>query len=311
MSYLKVKNKIIVTPIKDILEQVHTETKGRYLKQMIVRGSNIGITCPFHSEGNEYHPSCYIVDDFSRDDNGVYHCFACGSSGTLLDLIAFCFQEDVIFATEWLEERFADSFVMNDVYLPEITLKKDKLSYLDENILEQYRYFHPYMFERHLTEEIIRKFQIGCTSDGRYITFPCWDEHNNLVGIYMRSTINKEFIIPKNIKKCVYLLNYCINNNITTVYVCESQFNALTLYVWGYNGIALFGTGSKEQYEILKRSGIRNYILCFDGDSAGDKARERFIRYMPKDIFITSKILPRGKDVNDLSKEEFDNLPVI
>ena len=32
---------------------------------------------------------------------------------------------------------------------------------------------------------------------------------------------------------------------------------------------------------------------------------------MSKDIFISTKLIPKYKDVNDLTKEEFDNLPLI
>ena len=56
---------------------------------------------------------------------------------------------------------------------------------------------------------------------------------------------------------------------------------------------------------------IRNYILCFDGDEAGDKGRDRFINAMNDDIFISYKVIPRGKDVNDLDKKTFDSLEVI
>ena len=73
----------------------------------------------------------------------------------------------------------------------------------------------------------------------------------------------------------------------------------------------MFGTGSKYQYDILKRSGIRNYILCFDGDDAGRKGIKRFIDNMPNDVIISIKQIPEGKDVNDLDKETFLNLPTV
>ena len=64
-------------------------------------------------------------------------------------------------------------------------------------------------------------------------------------------------------------------------------------------------------FSILKKSGIRNYILCLDGDEAGDKGINRFKKNMSRDVFISTKLIPRWKDVNDLTKEEFDNLPLI
>ena len=126
-----------------------------------------------------------------------------------------------------------------------------------------------------------------------------------------RSVNNKYFYITEDVIKPVYLLNFIKKENITTVYVVESQINALTLWSWGYPAIALIGTGSPHQYEVLKKSGIRNYILCFDGDEAGDKGTNRFKKNMSSDVFISTKLITRGKDVNKLTKEEFDNLPLI
>ena len=310
MSYIKVGNKVVSASIYDILIQIKKETGGKFFKDIIKSGNQLKISCPIHKEGQESHPSCFITDDVDSEINGVWHCFTCNYSGTIFDLIAYCFNQDLVFAHEWLEERFADIFVMTQEILPEIQLNTPSINtnFLDEKELEQYKYFHPYMFQRGLTEEIIKKFKVGCTSDGEYLVFPCWDMHDNLVGIFKRSTKTKKFIIPQGIDKPVYLLNYVIKENISTVYVCEGIID--TLYMWsiGYPAIGLFGTGTKYQYEILKKSGIRNYILCFDGDEAGDKGCHRFIKNMRKDCFITIKQLPRGKDVNNLTKEEFEKL---
>lgn len=310
MSYIKVGNKIISTSVENILLQIRKETGGKYFNDIIKNGNQLKITCPVHKSGKENHPSCFITDDNTSDINGVWHCFTCGSSGNILDLISYCFDFDIISASEWLVERFGDTFLIQDEILQEIVLDKPKKQFLDESILNEFNRIHPYMFQRGLTEDVIKKFKVGCTSDNKFLTFPCWDEHGNLVGIFKRSTTGKYFIIPKNIDKPIYLLNYIIKENITTVYVCESQINSLYLWSFGYPSIALFGTGNKEQYEILKRSGIRHYILCFDGDPAGDSGIKRFINNMPTDIIISVKNIPRNKDVNDLTKEEFDNLEI-
>ena len=60
--------------------------------------------------------------------------------------------------------------------------------------------------------------------------------------------------------------------------------------------------------DTLKKSGIRSYILCFDGDEAGRKGANRFKKHIGNDVFITDVLLPMGKDVNDLSEEELKTL---
>ena len=67
------------------------------------------------------------------------------------------------------------------------------------------------------------------------------------------------------------------------------------------------GTGNKYQYEQIKQLPVRKIILGFDGDDAGDRAAVRFAQNVTNKIICKYEI-PRGKDINDLSKEEFDSL---
>ena len=312
---LIIRNKIIDSPIDVILHTLKSELNNGKLKDILPENKdNIAITCPSHKDGRESNPSCQV---YTRTDNdqveyGKVHCFTCGYTQSLPEFITDCFDEEEGFGEEWLLERFGTSFNQNARFLPEIDLNKNiKQEYLDESILKEFNYYHPYMWERKLTKEVVDKFHIGYDDKRKCIVFPVWDEKNNLVMLTSRSVINKSFYIDENKDKPVYLLNFINKENIKTVYVAESQINALTLWSWGYPAIALIGTGSYEQYNILNKSGIRNYILCLDGDQAGDKGSERFIKNIRNDVFVSRKNIPQGKDVNDLSKEEFDKLEEI
>ena len=164
------------------------------------------------------------------------------------------------------------------------------------------------MYERGLIDFVIQKFHIGYDPETDSITFPIWDIKGNLIGITERSVEGKRFHIPKDIDKPIYLLNYIVSENIDTVWVVESQINALNCWAKGRPAIALLGTGSDKQYEILKKSGIRTYFLAFDGDDAGDKGIKKFISNMKKDVILNIVQVPRGKDVSDLSSDEFNKL---
>lgn len=183
-------------------------------------------------------------------------------------------------------------------------------TFLPESILQKYDYYHPYMWKRKLSKEIVDRFRVGYDNERCAITFPVYDEHNKLAMITARSVENKKFYIDKGIEKPVYLLNEIINNNIDTCYVCESQINALWMWTIGKPAIALIGTGTHHQYEVIRKSGIRRFILAFDGDEAGDKGIKRFILNMPEYCIIDVLKVPRGKDVNDLSEEEINNLEI-
>lgn len=306
---LIINNTVINEPIINIVKQLKNEATWDVFSKIQDKGDYIRVTCPYHKDGHENRPSCSIHASYNSDlEPGLLHCFTCGEVEPLYKVVAHVLQVNDDIAKEWLVERFGTSIIEKAVEFPSLETIKEEEEFIDESTLNKYAYYHPYMFKRGLTEEVINKFKIGYDDETKSIVFPVWDEKGNLVMITERSVEGKKYHIQANKKKSVYLLNYIIKENKTTVYVVESQINALTLWSWGYPAIALLGTGSNEQYNILNKSGIRSYILCFDGDDAGKKGRKRFIDNVNKNVFILSKDIPEGKDVNDLTKEQFDAL---
>lgn len=309
---LIIKNKLISANIIDILKQVRTEINNKKLKDIIDKGKNILITCPFHKGGQEKKPACNVYADINGPlPYGSYYCFTCSAKGSLSELVGACFDSDHKFGEDWLCERFGDVLNNKNNYIAPINIHNKPKEYLDISILDKYKYFHPYMFKRRLTEDIIKKFTIGYDSNTDCLVFPVWDEHGRLVMLTRRSVKSKFFNIQKDIDKPVYLLNFILKENIKTVYIVESQINALTCWVYGYPAVALFGTGSQHQYDILNKSGISHFVLCFDGDDAGTKGIKKFLKNINHDKIIDIKTMPPGKDVNDLEKHEFESLPII
>lgn len=308
---LVINKHVINAHLNDILLKLRSESNNKYLHIIRTSGDNIAISCPFHKNGEEKHASCFV---YNRTDNdnvpfGYFKCFTCHEQGQLYYLVAKCLDYSIEDAKQWLIDNFSNLLEQNSLNLEDIVLnKEDTNDYLDESILDNYKYIHPYLLKRGIKEDIIKKFNVGWNPETDSVTFPVWDEHNHLVGITERSVNTKNFYIPEGINLPIYLLNYIKNENISEVYVVESQIDALYLWGFGYPAIALFGTGGKKSYNILKRSGIRIYHLCLDGDLAGRHGMLRFINNMPDDIMIDIIQLPQGKDVNDLTKEQFDNL---
>lgn len=307
---LIINNHVIDVDMEIILTDIHKITNGRYLNKIHKRGDNIAITCPVHKNGQERNPSCYVYNDRHSDSvpYGWYRCFTCGDQGPLYKLVSICLSTSIENAKQWLIDNYSNTFTEKSIELPLIELSKNtnlKHDYLDESILNEYAFFHPYMFQRGLTEEVILKFRIGYDKKSNAITFPVWDEKNNLLGITKRNVDTKFFHIPENMGKPIYLLNYVLNENIKDVVVCESQLDALKCWVWGIPAIALLGTGTKKQYKILNNCGIRFYHLALDNDLAGQHGTKRFLENIRKDVFVDIIKIPEGKDVNDLDKDEF------
>ena len=308
---LVLNKRIIDADLYDILLKLREDSGGQYLGIIKKSNDNYAISCPFHKNGNEQHPSCFV---YLRNDNdnvpfGYFKCFTCHEQGQLYKLVSKCLHCSFEDAKTWLVDNFSHTFSIESLQLTDINLNnKPIVEYLDESILDNYRYIHPYLLKRGIKEDIIKKFSVGWNEETNSITFPMWDEHNNLIGISERSVERKNFFNPSGIDMPVYLLNFIKNENITDVYVVESQIDALYLWGFGYPTVALIGTGGKKAYEKLKKSGIRSFHLCLDGDMAGRHGILRFIKNMPDNILIDIIQLPNGKDVNDLTKEEFDSL---
>ena len=87
------------------------------------------------------------------------------------------------------------------------------------------------------------------------------------------------------------------------------MIDALTCWVYGRPAVALNGLGNDLQFKQLNRMPCRKFILATDMDEAGLKARKR-IKSNIKSKLVTEYIwdLNVAKDINDMSKDYFDNL---
>ena len=315
-KYPIINNRLIDTPIDIILKQLKSELTNNKLNYIDNKSNGwIRVTCPHHAGGLEKNPSCGIYNgDDPKIERGTAHCFTCDFVGPLYHFVAECFDREDSFGKKWLLDRFGGARVNDeDIHLDYISLNnKKENNFLDESILNNFQSWHPYMSKRKLTQEVCNKFKIKYDPISKCIVFPVWDEKNNLVMLTKRSIETKNFYIDKDKEKPIYLLNYIKANNIKEVIVCESQINCLTLIGWGYSSIATFGCNiTKHQFQLLNNSGIEHYYLAFDGDEAGKKGINKFLTYIRKDVLVDIIKIPLGKDVNDLTKEEFMKLPTL
>lgn len=299
-------------------------------------GNNIQFNCPVHNNGLERKPSCGIsLHNTEKTPAGTVHCFACGYTATLEEMVSHCFgrNDDGQFGKDWLIKNF---LILSVESRKDIILdfgrdsgrktSENEVSYISDEELDSYRYYHPYMYERKLNDDIIEMFDVGydknfklndkfgkVKSTLRCLTFPVRDIDGNTLFIARRSVDIKFFHYPEGIDKPVYGL-YELgrhNHEATELIVCESILNALVCWVYGRPAVALLGLGTQLQYEQLARLGCRKLIAGFDPDEAGARATMRLRRAMQGRKLVTEYQIPEGKDINDLGKEEFENLSEI
>ena len=322
--------------LSDILNELQRQLHMNdipLLKKIKDVGDDIMVTCPYHGNGQERRPSAGI-----RKEDGVFHCFACGETHSLQEVISYCFgnYDDVLGKEgwKWLVKNFAITQVeqRNDIVIDcerkvaKIEKQKRLNAFVSDDILDKYRYIHPYMYKRGLTDEIIELFDIGYDEETDCITFPIRDIKGNCLGVARRSTHGKYFNYPNGFEKPLYglyELYMCdypdgyedydgewheVSHFPKEVIVCESMLDALSFWTIDKYAVALNGLGSEIQFKQLRDLPCRKIILCTDMDEAGLKAREKLKKQLYNKI-VMQYFLPEGrKDANDCTKDELLHL---
>ena len=324
--------------LQDAFLQTDTQTILNYLKFDLAQhgvnrfaifrnnGDNIQTNCPFHKDGQERKPSFGVNGEIDK-----CHCFACGWSGTIEEMVSelYGYRDDGKFGKRWLIKRFNSveietrknimegfngrpSNIYNHNRSNNIcggANNRDCDRYIREQELDNYRYIHPYMYERGLTDEIIERFDIGYDKARDEITFPVRDIEGRCVFVAGRSVKSKFFRLPKGLNKPIYCSDKFRAGTYRTAYITESFLNCLTCWKYDKPSMAMIGTGNQKQYEILNKLPVREYILAFDPDEAGRKAIERFRKNVHGKI-IKELVYTDNRDINDL-QEEFLNCKII
>lgn len=327
----------------DILNELKRQLSDNNIHlfaKMVDSGKDIMVCCPYHKEGRERRPSAGI-----RKSDGMFHCLACGETHSLPEVIAHCFgKKDALWGYKWLIKTFSTTEVQSREAI-KIDWKRnifpDKSNILDDSVhnksvciteqeLDSYRYTHPYMYKRGLSDNVIELFDIGYDEKTDSITFPVryWGSANfgKCLFVARRQVTNKQFNIPNNIQKPLYGLyeiwleltmqafNTGRGQNVRfkmcdKVYVCEGLFDCLRFWCNGKFAVAGFGC-LFSNYQLMLLDGLptRNIVLALDNDKAGREATKR-LRKAIKHKIIKEVILPEGrKDIGECTDEEIQNL---
>lgn len=308
---MQIGNLYISGDIYQVLDQLFFEMRLKksewFSKGYREAGEYLLVQCPYHKFGLERKPSAQF-----RKSDGLFYCHACKETHSLDSVIHHCLG---INGRQWLLEHFdgsadGDRKTIFNIGKPE----KKETKYVDKEILKKFRYIHPYVTGRGIDVDTIRKFDIGFDKDSNAITFPVRDESGNILFIATRSVSTKFYHYPERVGKPVYGLyeiyrEMRLGKEIDSVYICEGPFNMWSTWTYGKYGVSLLGTGSSTQHEQLRKSSIRHFILALDPDEAGEKGTQKLLKALDNK-FVEIAVIPKGKDVNDLTKEEFDNLEI-
>ena len=323
---IEINNNYIITDVYDILIELRRQLDINGIKRfnkIIKTNNNLQTNCPFHKEGQEKKPSFGI-----STKNGVGHCFGCGWVGSFSEMVSNLFGYDDFgnFGNKWLVKNFLSVSVENrpdilsdfegrknenNTFHNNRSIDRNNFPIITEQELDSYRYIHPYMYKRKLSDEIIDLFDIGYDSKTECITFPIRDINGNTLFIARRSVKTKFFHYPENVEKPVYGLYELskIKPYPNEIIVCESMLDCLYCWTMGKYAVALNGLGNDLQFKQLNSMTCRKFILATDMDEAGLKARNRIKKALKNKLVTEYKWdINIAKDINDMNKDYFLNL---
>ena len=312
---MQIDNLTVTTPLIDVIVELRNQLNAngvQLLGKIMDSGEDVMICCPYHKDGQERRPSAGI-----RKSDGMFHCLACGETHSLPEVISYCFgHTDLDFGYKWLAKNFVtvevserEPVVLDWGGRYNADMPVANTTRIDDKELDTYRYVHPYMYERGLTDDIIEQFDIGYDKTTDSITFPVRDKNGDCMFVARRQVKTKVFNIPKGINKPLYGMYELSRVTPDKVYVCEGLFDCLRLWCNGKYAVAGFGClFNNYQVKQLQDLPVRSIVLALDNDEAGIKATERLKKLVTNKLLYTVELPEGRKDVGECTDEEIQNL---
>lgn len=303
--------------IIDIRDYLKLKTGIYYFKNIRKTADNLLVTCPFHKGGQENKPSAGIrITEGADTSVGTFHCFTCGEtmgmSQVMQRLLGDLYDEDEVESRFQLKISSIQSSIARQ-NTPDLFVipNPNEFSY-NEQELRQYRTYHPYLQSRRISEDTAKLYDIGFDRSNNQITFPIRDKYRYCLGVGRRSIDKKFYRYPTGMVKPLYGV-YELPRRVVHLWVVEGPFNLWSLSGWGKTGVALLGTGTENQYKQMLDIDCVDYVLALDPDDAGRNGINKLGKFLNKkhktEIYVA--LIPEGKDVNDLTYEEFCDVQIV
>ena len=253
-----------------------------YLSRITVRERSGLYHCPLCGSGT--HRGRNSDGAFSVYENGTrWHCFACGESGDLFDLIGLVehldsFPQKVARAAE-LFGIPADAPAAKSSAAPAAVSAPAKP--------EPHRDYHAYIAQciadagktdywtkvRGFSPETVSRFGLGYDPQKNIVVIPYDSSHSYYL---TRSIVGKSFRKPRTAEAGEEPIYHreALWQQDQPCFVCESPIDAISVMAAGeFQAVAVGGTGSRKLLAAIDEKPPRcPLILCFDADDAGRKA---------------------------------------
>ena len=235
---------------------------------------------------------------------GVYKCWACsetyGTHGSLNKL--FFKWGNARIKSTW--KLIGGDFIKKtERKYEDIKLPKEYISFTKGNKLTiPYKEAYNYLRKRNINDEVISKYSIGYTTEGKYrgrIIVPSFDENEEINYFVSRSYVGhkNKYKNPEAEKDKIIFNEHMINWD-NEVYLVEGVFDMFFVE----NSIPVLGKNLSDRlWKTLYDKCKNNIIVCLDGDAWEDA--QKLYRKLEGGK-LTNRIrlikLPKDKDIGDL-----------
>jgi DNA primase len=164
-----------------------------------------------------------------------------------------------------------------------------------------------YYFGRKITEDSMKKFDLGYSESQDMVTVPVHSPDGMLVGFVGRSVEGKEFKNTPKLPKGKTLFNLYRVKTSRRVYVVESSFDAIRLDQCGMPAVATLGSNvSNIQTELLKKY-FNDIIVIADNDDAGNSMSKRLQEKLGAKVSVIH-LETKYKDIGDMDDQDIKAL---
>jgi|TARA_R110000824_G_scaffold245313_1_gene434325 DNA primase len=251
------------------------------------------IKCPFHVDKVD---SCSI-----NVEKGVWICFAGCGSGSLKTFLQKYLSYSKIQIDNLLREQeatfnidlFDEYRIDEDDELPTVDFPFDKSS------------VPKWVLERGFNKDTLVKW--GCAINTyNDLIIPVDDANKRMIGwVSRRLNAVPKYMYSKGLKKSKILFGDCHLVKKPFVCITEGSLDTMWLDQHGFGSIALLGSSmSKKQREMLYNISTKEFVVCLDNDSTGQRALNKIFKELSNSFIVSYITLPKGfKDVQDVRNE--------
>lgn len=233
-------------------------------------------------------------------------------SGNFAKLLGFLRGTDEAEAREYLRMKYGtDAGHTYGITEESPQLRPLKLSVaksykpLDMAVLEPYKFRHPYLARRGISESVQRLMRIGYDKQSRAVTIPWFNADGTLGNVMYRKIEGKTFWYARGgrpTSEMLYGIDVIYSRNIRRAAIVEAPIDAMTVMTAGFAALAVGGTAfSIEKRDLIIRSPIEELTIVRDNDGPGRLLQRRIIAELSPHMTVKIAVVPQryGKDVND------------